>query len=73
MTLPSRVEALDEKKNKFESSSSWNRMNSNCVQITFTFSPPANANVGKPTKLMFHAWHIVPHQLRFEFKDLPLP
>jgi len=74
-SLYNRVELRDEKGNKYQAyGSSWGNSGPNLVHLTLTYGPPGNvANMGPPKKLVYHVWKLMPHQVTFEFKDLPLP
>jgi hypothetical protein len=43
------------------------------VQITMTFGPPFNGKGGKPTRLTYEHWVTTQHDVRFEFRNVPLP
>jgi hypothetical protein len=68
-SLYNRLEVYDEKGVRMQNrSSSWTHASPNHVQITFMYG-----NGSKPTKLVYHVWNSLQHQVSFEFKDLPLP
>jgi hypothetical protein len=73
-SLYSRLHLQDDKGNQFQVySSSWGNSGPNHAQLTFTYGPPPVAKAGPPTKLIYDVWTLVPHVVKFEFKDLPLP
>jgi hypothetical protein len=73
-TLYNRIELQDSKGNKFQvHGSSWGNSGPNNVQMTLTYGPPPNGKAGPPSKFVFQQWRTLQHQVRFEFKDLPLP
>jgi hypothetical protein len=43
------------------------------VRLNLVFAPEAGANVGPPSKFIFHDWTTREHLASFEFKELPLP
>jgi hypothetical protein len=72
-SLYSRIEVLDDKGNKFQSFSTSTTANSpRHVQFEFTYHPLGNPKA-VPTKLIYHSWTSTQTQVRFTFKDLPLP
>ena len=73
-SLYNRLEVYDEKGGRMQNhGSSWTHRAPNQVQITFTYGRAGAGNLGKPTKLVYHVWKRMQHQIGFEFKDLPLP
>jgi hypothetical protein len=70
-----RLEVQDAKGNKYQVyGQNWGNSGPNSMQITFTYGPMDQTK--KPegdVKLIFHEWKLMQHQLKFEFKDLPLP
>lgn len=72
-TLTGRLELQDEEGKKFQAySTGWSGGgNQNHVVLTMTLRPPANN--AKASKLVFNTWKTMQHQVKFEFKDLPLP
>jgi hypothetical protein len=73
-TLFQRIELRDDKGNVFPvQGTNWGNTAPNNVQMTLTYGPPANGKAGPPSKFMFQHWRTLQHQVRFEFKDLPLP
>ncbi len=51
---------------------SWSGGHPNEVKLHFTIGP-GGAEVGPPSKLIFHDWTTREHLASFEFKELPLP
>ncbi len=74
-TMYQRIELLDAKGNKYQvNGTNWHNNGPNFVQMTWTYGLPPNvAKVEGPAKFIFHQWTTLPHQVNFEFKDLPLP
>jgi len=74
-TMYQRIELQDAKGNKYQvTGTNWHNNGPNFVQMTWTYMPPPNApKVEGPAKFVFHQWTTLPHQVNFEFKDLPLP
>jgi hypothetical protein len=73
-SLYNRLHLEDDKGNKYQVfMSSWGSSGPNHVQLTFTYRAPPLAKAGPPTKLIYDLWTLVPHVVKFEFKDLPLP
>jgi hypothetical protein len=74
-TMYQRIELLDAKGNKYQvNGTNWHNNGPNFVQMTWTYALPPNvAKVEGPAKFIFHQWTTLPHQVSFEFKDLPLP
>jgi hypothetical protein len=71
-SLYNRIELQDAKGNKFQvQGTSWGNSAPNHVQMTLTYGNPGNA--GAPTKLIYAVWTLVHSEVKFEFKDLPLP
>jgi hypothetical protein len=74
-TMYQRIELQDAKGNKYQvNGTNWHNNGPNFVQMTWTYAPPPNVpKVEGPAKFIFHQWTTLPHQVNFEFKDLPLP
>jgi hypothetical protein len=73
-SLFQRLELQDDKGNKFQPyGTNWGNTAANLVEITLTYAPPGNVKDAASTKLIFQQWTTLPHQVTFEFKDLPLP
>jgi hypothetical protein len=75
-TIQQRLEVQDAKGNKYYSQGITNYINSqpNMIHATFSFMGNVNgAQCGPPTKMIYYHWVSLPHQVDFEFKDLPLP
>jgi hypothetical protein len=73
-TLFQRIELRDDRGNVFPvHGTNWGNTAPNNVQMTLTYGPPTNGKAGPPSKFMFQQWRTLQHQVRFEFKDLPLP
>jgi hypothetical protein len=73
-TMYQRIELQDDKGNKFAVfGTSWGNSAPNNVQMTLTYGAQGNAKMGPPSKFVFQQWKTLQHQVRFEFKDLPLP
>lgn len=78
-SLYQRVELQDEQGGKYQmQGNSWGGNSPNHAQVTFTYANPNNGNpnaakLGPPAKLVYYTWSTVQHQVRFEFRDLPLP
>jgi hypothetical protein len=73
-SLQHRLELYDAKGTKYLvwSSSLWNR-GPRLAGGMIQFRPPDNGQVGPPVKLVFNRWVSLPHKIKFEFKDLPMP
>jgi len=78
-SLYQRIELQDENGNKYQmSGNSWGGKGPNQANVTFTYANPnnggvANPKVGPPSKLVYYTWSTIQHQVKFEFRDLPLP
>jgi hypothetical protein len=73
-TMYQRIELQDAKGNKYQvTGTHWHNNGPNFAQMTWTYVPPPNGKVEGPAKFIFHQWSTLPHQVNFEFKDLPLP
>lgn len=69
-----RIEVLDAKGNKLYSQGyNWENNTPTSVTATFLYGTNNQPTLGPPVKLVFNHWVTMPHQLEFEFKDLPLP
>lgn len=73
-TLHQRIVLHDEAGVKFQNyGSSWGGgPGAVSVQLTMTFGV-FNAKIGKPKKLTYEHWVTAPHDVPFEFRDVPLP
>lgn len=78
-SLYQRIELQDENGNKYQMrGNSWGGQGPNHANVTFTYANPnnngaANPKVGPPSKLVYFHWTTIQHQVKFEFRDLPLP
>jgi hypothetical protein len=78
-SLYQRIELQDENGNKYQMrGNSWGGQGPNHANVTFTYANPndngaANPKVGPPSKLVYFQWSTIQHQVKFEFRDLPLP
>jgi hypothetical protein len=73
-SIYNRLHLQDDKGNQFQVySTSWGSSSPNHVQLTLAYGPPPVAKAGPPAKLIYDVWTLVPHTVKFEFKDLPLP
>jgi hypothetical protein len=73
-TVQQRVELFDAKGNKFfPQGMSWENGTPGSVQATFMFGSNGAAGVGPPARLVYNHWGLLPYQVDFEFRDLPLP
>jgi hypothetical protein len=70
-----RIEVQDAKGNKFQLyGTNWGNSGPNSLQMTLTYAPMnPNQKPEGDVKLIFQEWKVIQHQLKFEFKDLPLP
>jgi hypothetical protein len=70
-----RLEVQDAKGNKFQLyGTNWGNSGPNSLQMTLTYAPMnPNQKPEGDVKLIFQEWKVMQHQLKFEFKDLPLP
>jgi hypothetical protein len=73
-TLYQRMELHDAKGNKYQNwGSSWGSSGNNHVNMTLTFANFNRAGVGDPVKLVYQHWVTRGHEVRFEFRNVPLP
>jgi hypothetical protein len=73
-SLYQRIELHDEEGNKYQMyGNSWGSSGPNHANVTFTYASRGNAKLGPPSKLIYYLWSTVQHQVRFEFRNLPLP
>jgi hypothetical protein len=70
-----RVELQDAKGNKYQlTGTNWGNSNGTSMQMTLSWSPmDPTKKVEGDAKLIFQEWKILQHEVKFEFKDLPLP
>jgi hypothetical protein len=73
--VPQKLELCDEKGRKYQSHGVTNFINQtpSAVQAEYQFGPPPAGPIDRPVKLMLVEWLTMPHEIEFEFKDLPLP
>lgn len=74
-SLSQRIELHDKDGNKYQIyGNSWGGNGPNHANVTYTYANPGNnPKIGPPTKLIYYSWSTVQHQVKFEFRDLPLP
>jgi hypothetical protein len=68
-----RLELLDAKGRRYQSQIT-NFLNNSATMIQANFQfMPGNGEIGPPVKLVFNQWVTIPHEVEFEFRDVPLP
>jgi hypothetical protein len=68
-----RLELLDAKGRKYQSQIT-NFLNNSATMIQANFQfMPGTGEIGPPVKLVFNQWVTIPHEVEFEFRDVPLP
>ena len=68
-----RLEMLDDKGEKFQQfGSNWHGSNGNSVTLTLTYGP-SGKKMGDPDRFLFQHWVTRQHDIRFVFRDVPLP
>jgi hypothetical protein len=73
-TLYQRMELQDAKGARYQNWGTSSSSSSNTqMNITLTYSSQGLGKVGPPTKFVYQHWTTRQHDIRFEFKDLPLP
>jgi hypothetical protein len=72
-TLTQRIEVQDGKGGAYQICSCGRSGSPNQVRLDLVFRPEAGANLGPPSKFVFHDWTTCEHLASFEFKELPLP
>jgi hypothetical protein len=73
-SIQQRLEFQDEKGNKIPCNVNFQNFQSpTSAEFTVNSQPGSNNKAGVPTKLVFHHWILMEHEVPFEFHDLPLP
>jgi hypothetical protein len=72
-TLMRRIEVWDDRGGDYRITRAGCGSGPNRAELDLVFAPEAGANVGPPSKLIFHGWTTREHLAPFEFKELPLP
>ena len=68
-----RLELLDAKGRKYQSQiTNFINNSATMIQASFQFMP-GTGEIGPATKLVFNHWVTIPHEVEFEFRDVPLP
>jgi hypothetical protein len=68
-----RLELVDAKGRKYQSQIT-NFLNNSATMIQANFQfMPGTGEIGPPVKLVFNQWVTIPHEVEFEFRDVPLP
>ena len=68
-----RLEMVDAKGEKFQQfGSNWHGSNGNSVTLTLTYGPNGK-KMGEPDRFLFQHWVTRQHDIRFVFRDVPLP
>lgn len=69
-----RFELTDAKGNKYYSHGhNWEHSSTGSITATFMFGTNGQAGIGPPARLVYNQWIMMPHQIEFDFRDLPLP
>lgn len=73
-SLNQRIELRDAKGNKYVSrGNNWDNTSPSTVHGTWMFGESGNGQLGEAVQLVFYNWVTMEHELKFEFRDLPLP
>ena len=68
-----RLEMVDAKGEKFQQfGTNWHGSNGNSVTLTMTYGPNGK-KMGDPDRFLFQHWVTRQHDIRFVFRDIPLP
>jgi len=68
-----RLELLDAKGRKYQSQiTNFINNSATMIQANFQFMP-GTGEIGPAVKLVFNQWVTIPHEVEFEFRDVPLP
>ncbi len=69
-----RIELFDAKGNRyFPNGYNWDNNTPTTVNATFMFSSNGQPRFGPAVKLVYNHWTILPFEMPFEFRNLPLP
>ena len=73
-TVPQRFEIYDDQGNKYDYGGLSQSNNSgSSITCTLQFRKPSTGKPGKPSKLNFVEWVTLTQEVKFSFKDVPLP